>query len=335
MIASEANRAMIAPLVPQVAAVAIVASVLGRALAPALRGAGEGIDAFITYTSLAANFATYLFAFMGLFVLVLELSATFREKTLGLVYRSAAAVSSACIVALVVYAFRGPLSERASVIAALMSSGLALFASREALSVPRTRALGVTLAAVGVAALFHLSASALAYCAGGNGLARFPFIERLFSAGTVIFDTAALLTAFAWLTTRRNSETAWIARAALFIGCIVAWGALRGVRDGASLWQIVANRAVDRMLPGAPAVLVWRPLRVLLETSAPCLGIAALVARNQMPAMTGALALALIARPSTDVPLAAMALVLAALSAPLAARDDRGMWAALMAESRS
>jgi hypothetical protein len=74
---------------------------------------------------------------------------------------------------------------------------------------------------------------------------------------------------------------------------------------------------------------------VLLETSAPCLGAAALVARSQMPTLTGALALALIARPSTDVPLAAMALVLAALSAPLAACDDRGMWAALMAESRS
>jgi hypothetical protein len=33
------------------------------------------------------------------------------------------------------------------------------------------------------------------------------------------------------------------------------------------------------------------------------------------------------------VPLSALALALAALSAPLAAHDDRGMWAVLMANS--
>jgi hypothetical protein len=74
-------------------------------------------------------------------------------------------------------------------------------------------------------------------------------------------------------------------------------------------------------------------LRFLLEACAPLLGAAALTARGQMPAIAGSLALALVARPATDIPLSALALVLAALSAPLAAKDDRGMWAVLMANS--
>jgi hypothetical protein len=45
----------------------------------------------------------------------------------------------------------------------------------------------------------------------------------------------------------------------------------------------------------------------------------------------GALALVLLARPATDVPLAALAVTLASLSAPLAAKDDKGMWAVLLA----
>jgi hypothetical protein len=333
VIVNDANRAAVWPLVPQVAVVGVLASVVGRAIAPALRGAGEGIDRYITYTNLAGSFATYLFAFGGLFVLILELGVTFREKRLAIAYRVAAAVTSACVVALVVFAFRAPLPERASVLAALASSALALIASWEATLVRRTRALGITLAGMAVAALFHLSASLVAFYSGARGLLRLATTARVLAAASLLFDAAALLTVFLWLITRKKTATTWIARAALFLGCIVAWGALRGVRENAAFWQLLANRAVDRLIPSSPAALVWPAVRTLLETCAPMLGVAALAARGQMPAITGSLALALIARPSTDVPLSALALTLAALSAPLAARDDRGMWAVLMANS--
>jgi hypothetical protein len=78
---------------------------------------------------------------------------------------------------------------------------------------------------------------------------------------------------------------------------------------------------------------VWLPFRFVLEACAPLLAIAALTARGQMPAIAGAVALVLFARPSTDVPLSALALALAAISTPIASRDDRGMWAVLMANS--
>lgn len=333
MIVNDANRAAVWPFIPQVAALGIVASVVGRAIAPALRGAGEGLDRLISFTNLAGSFSTYLFAFGGLFVLVLELGVTFREKKLAIAYRLAAAVTSACIVALVVFAFRAPLPERASVLAALASSVIALIAGWEAALVRRTRALGITLAGMAVAALFHLSSSLMAFYSSARGILRLATTARVLAAGSVLFDAGVILTVFVWLITRKRTATTWLARAALFLGCIVAWGALRGVRENAPFWQVLANRAVDRLIPSSPGALVWPAMRTLLETCAPMLGAAALAARGQMPAITGSLALVLIARPSTDVPLSALALTLAALSAPLAARDDRGMWAVLMANS--
>ncbi len=319
--------------VRSVAAVAMFAFLVGRVLAPALRGAREGIDRIIAYTDFAGGFASYLFAFVGLSATLFELVFTFRDKRFGISYRVAATVLAMCVVSLVAPAFREPLPERANVVAALASGVLAVLASREAITVPRTRALGVLLACAGTAALLHLAASLFAWYAGLRNPQRLIVFARILATGSVLFDTLAILTAFMWLATRKDRATVWAARVALFVACVLAAGAARGAgREVGPLWQLVAYRALDRVVP-IPAPFVWVPYRYVLETSAPLLGLVAIVARRQIPAIVGSLALILLARPSTDVPLSALALTLAALSTPLAARDDRGMWAVLMANS--
>jgi hypothetical protein len=319
--------------IQQVAFLGVLAVVFGRSLAPALRGARAGLDNVIGYTDLWGGVASYLFAFIGLSAVIVELMLTFREKHFSAVYRVAATVLGITVVAVVVPAFREPLPERASIAAGLASALVAIFASYEAMSVPRTRALGVLLVTAGTAALLHLAATVLAWHAGEHALYRAATLARVLATGSVLFDTIALLTGFAWLTTRTSPGTVWGARIALFIGCVLAWGAARGgALTGSPLWQIVTYRAVERLLKPPPPY-VWVPYRYVLETCAPLLGLVAVFAGRQIPAVLGALALALIARPTTDVPLSALALTLAALSTPLAARDDRGMWAVLMANS--
>jgi hypothetical protein len=329
----EASRAAISQFVRQVAAVGALAFILGRAVAPALRGARDGLDRVIDYTDKAGFIATYLFAFAGLSAVIFELLLTFRDRRFGTVYRVVSTVLGVCVISLVAPAFRDPLPERASIVAALASGMLALMASREAIVVPRTRALGVLLVTAGSAALMHLSASLVAWYAGERALYRLAIFGRVLATTSVLFDTLTLLVAFAWLATRPHKSTVWAARIALFLGCAVAWGAVRGGgRESSPLWELVAYRAVDRLLP-LPPPYVWLPYRFVLETGAPLLAVAALLARGQMPAVAGSIALLLLGRPSTDVPLSALALTLAALSTPLAARDDRGMWAVLMANS--
>jgi hypothetical protein len=277
--------------------------------------------------------ASYLFAFIGLSAVIVELMLTFREKRFSMVYRVGATALGIVVVSLVAPAFREPLPERGSIAVALASALIAVLASYEAMAVPRTRALGVLLVTAGTAALLHIGATVLAWHAGEHALYRAAVVARVLATGSVLFDTIALLTGFAWLTTRTNLTTVWGARAALFVACVLAWGAARGgPHDGSPLWQTVTYRAVERVL-APPPPYVWIPYRYVLETCAPLLGLLAVLARGQMPAVMGAMALALIARPTTDVPLSALALTLAALSTPLAARDDRGMWAVLMANS--
>ncbi len=329
----EASRAVAPQFVRQVASVAAVAFILGRAVAPALRGAREGLDDVIAKADLFGAFASYLFAFAGLSALILEIMVTFRERRFGPLYRVAATVLGVCIISLVAPAFREPLPERASIVAALTSGVLAILASREAIRVQRTRALGVLLLSAAAAALLHLSASLTAWYAGEHAFYRLAIFARVLATGSVFFDTLTLLTAFVWLATRPQKSTVWTARVALFIGCLIAAGAARsGGHESAPLWELVSYRALDRLLP-LPMAFVWVPYRFVLEASAPLLAIAALLARGQMPAIAGSVALVLFARPSTDVPLSALALALAAVATPIAARDDRGMWAVLMANS--
>ncbi|HKQ68099.1 MAG TPA: hypothetical protein VJT73_02105 [Polyangiaceae bacterium] len=315
------------------AIVGLLAFFLGRAIAPALPGAREGLDQIIRYADVAGGFASYLFAFGGLAAAIVGLMLTLRERRLGFSYRIGAVVTGVCVVMLLGPAFREPLPERASIAAALASSVLAIMASREAIAVPRTRALGVLLAAAGGAALLHLAGGVLAWYAGEHALYRLAIFARVLATASVFFDTLALLTAFAWLMTRNRLTTVWTARIALFVAFVLAWGAARAVRDAAPLWQLVTYRALERLLP-MPDPYVWISYRYALETCSPLLALAAITARGQIPAVAAAFALALIARPTTDVPLSALALTVAALSSALTARDERGMWAVLMANAR-
>jgi hypothetical protein len=329
----QTNKAVVPPFVRLAAVAGLFAFFLGRTISPALRGARDGLDQIIAYTDKVGTFASYFFAFIGIIVTSLEVMLTSRERKSSIVYRFTACALGACVVSLIPYALINPLPEQLSIVAGLASGLVAILASREAIAVPRTRALGVLLFSAGVAALLHLAASVLSSYSATNPRWNLTTFARLVATGSVMFDALAVLTAFAWLATRSEKATVWSARAAVFVACTLAWGVAKGgSRENAPLWQLVAYRAIDPLL-AHPAAYVWTPLRYALETSAPFLALAAVCARRQIPAVTGAIALALLARPTTDVPLSALALALAALAAPLAARDDRGMWAVLMANS--
>jgi hypothetical protein len=326
----QANKTVVPSFVRAAGVVGLFAFFVGRGLAPALRGAREGLDQVIAVTDKLGSFATYLFALTGLLVMIFQTMLTLRETKLTTLYRVVSTVAGACVVSIVARAFHDPLPERESFMGALASGLMAILSCREAISVPRTRALGALLFFAGLAALFHLGASELAFNAVDSNLVR---LSRVVATGSVVFDTMALLTAFGWLATRPEKSTVWAARVALFFAFTLAWGMARGGPGMTGpLWQVVYYRAINPIITHPPAY-VWAPVRYGLEASAALLALVAVTARRQIPAVAGAFTLALLARPTTDVPLSALALALAAMAAPLAAHDDRGMWAVLMANS--
>ena len=124
----------------------------------------------------------------------------------------------------------------------------------------------------------------------------------------------------------------WATRFAILAAFFLAWGAAKGGAEGAPAWQVIAHRALDRLLLLPRPWGVAPAFRYFVETLAPLLGVVALVRRREMPAIAGAFALLLIARSTPDIPLCSLGLALAALSAVLASKDDRGMWAVLLSK---
>jgi hypothetical protein len=213
------------------------------------------------------------------------------------------------------------------------SALLALASAREGFLVPRTRALGMVLAATGFAVLLHVAALYLAFYAGEHAMYGIAVAARVLATVSLAFDMFALLAALTWLSTRTRSadgtpdhQLRWTTRAALLVASIVAFLAIRGASDQASVLEIVAYRSIARLIT-VPAPYVWLPLRYLLEALAPCLAIVTLTTPRQLPIVLSSLALVLVSRPTADVPLCALALAAAGLCTCIAARDERGVWA--------
>jgi hypothetical protein len=309
-----------------VAIAGVAAVLLGRALAPALRGVREGMDRIIPYTDLAGSTATYVFAFTAIAAMIVQLGRTLQERRCGRLHRSVSLALGAGVLLLAAPSLRHALSERESIVLGATSGLLALIAAREALPVGRTRAVGLVLGMTGLAAVLHVAATSLAWYAGERALYRLALSARGLATAGVVFDTIAVLGALTWVSTRDRRLNTWTSRTCLLVAVFVVWAAARGVREAAPFWQLVAHRALDRLL-SVPTPYVWLPLRLLLEATAPLLALVAIATRHQIPSVMGSMALILVARPTTDVPLSALAIALAALSIPLAAHDEKSMWA--------
>ena len=308
-----------------VAMAGVAAVLLGRAIAPALRGARDGMDRVIPYADLLGSTVTYLFAFAATVAAVVQIGRTLADRKSGPVYRSLSVTLCAAVLVLAAPAFRQTLSERSSIVLGALSGLLALVAAREALPIGRTRAAGLVLGLTGLAALLHVTATTLAWQAGERALYRLAISARALATAGVVLDALAVLAALTWISTRDGKLNAWTTRICVVLAMVVVWGAARGARESAPLWQVVARRALDRLL-APPTPYVWLPLRHLIEASAPLLALVAVSTRRQIPSVMGSMALVLVARPTTDVPLSALAIAVAALSIPLAAHDDRSMW---------
>jgi hypothetical protein len=114
---------------------------------------------------------------------------------------------------------------------------------------------------------------------------------------------------------------AWRGRRALLLsiaslGLVVVWGvALRGALEpGAPAWEIVIARAVTSWLRW-PSPLVPSAARLVLE-AASTVGTVALLVTSRRTPLAALVALCLLGRGATDIPLPALLLVVAALAVP-------------------
>ncbi len=307
---------------------AVVATALGRIVAPGLRGnASEDV---VVFWDRAAAVSAYAMSCMLMAALVMGIYELSRRAKLGIGTRLVSVMSVGIIIATVLPAFSRRLPLLLAIIMAIATCGLCLIAALHAIRAPHTRAVATVLGLFGAAALARLFGWELAVAAGDHASAQLYAWARGVATAGVVFEGLGQLVAAAWLGTRTRLLGQMLSTAAVAAAFIMTWGAARGVQAGADLWEAVLHGSLGESASIPPSYGL-SAIATFLVAASVSFALVAVVQRRQVVTITSALALALVGRGAYDAPLRALASAVAAVWILLALTDDRAMWRALMA----
>jgi len=301
---------------PMLTRAALLATIVGRGIAPAIPGLAVGIAPFITMSGRIAAFLSQLVAAGGVAAAIRLAGGALRLPKLDLGYRLIALPGSAIVIALVMAAWARPLAPElcrmmaVAAIAASLAGALASVRSRE------TRASGLVLGAAGLSGLAHLLSRELMGRAaehltlGGNR-------HWIIAACTlsILLDLLTLGLSLTYLGQGKPRSVAlvagWVLLPALALGVYAAHGSAAG----ASVVRVLAERALAQ-LSRAQTSLVPGALRYTV-TAALLFAAGACVAKpGHRGRASVVLAMSLLSLGATDMPLPALWLVVAALLSP-------------------
>jgi len=296
------------------ALLALLASISGRLLAPALFGAATGIERWIQVTQATANLASPIVAVGGVAFTLRAVGVTLTRSSLGIAYRMlvipAAIATSAVLMAAVARVLDPPLVSVLAV-SALVTAAMGV---PVALARPSTRAVGLVLALTALSGAFDFAGVRMSLSAVDRlSATEFRIASALVTCGFVL-EVLLVAVAFTALSYRRPVRTIVFTAATIALTLAVAWTVHLGTRAYAGTGSVIVARAVSELLR-PPAPLVPAAVRLTLEMASLVAVVAALVlARRSPPAAL--IALCLLARGSLDVPIPALLLVVAAIAVP-------------------
>jgi hypothetical protein len=307
------------------AAFAVLATVLGRALAKALTGSGVGGSRLVEKVVEAGAVASQIFALAAMMLAILTVMAAARSR-LPLGVRLGALTLGGFAILPTVWALHEPVPDLSAVLVGGSASLLALVATPSALRAPFARGPALVLGLVALGSVVRLGAVALVLRSTQP-----PWLAPLLNvASTAAFlaDTLALAAAIGWIAARSRRLTSPASMVLLALALLCTRQALAGRGDDlrpldVMLWR-VAQRLTSRPDPAFPLAF-----QVFVAFLGPMVASAALLARGALGPLGAAVALALCARGSVEMPPCALMLMIAALGLALAAGDGRGLWAAI------
>jgi hypothetical protein len=298
------------------AGVGILAAVMARGLAPALRGYKSGIGRWIVRADGAAALLSQLLVVCAVMACFRALLVTLRERRLPALQRLVTVPAAAGVLTLAIAASKADLTPTLTLTIGCASSLVTLISGVRAVHLPRTRALGLVLGVVGTAAMIQTAVRAVALEASDRALAElFDTARVLATLGFALFMVAVAIVVAWLLAGRRYSSMA--AGAALLACALLAWLADAGSRYGATGISYLLGRTLMELgrQPSplvAPLVRHWVLLVSLAAASAAVLW----PGRDRL--VQACLAMVVLAGAQADVPVLGLLLVLSALSAALA-----------------
>ena len=307
------------PAQPLLRLVAVAAwlSLLMRLLSRALPGSRSGVGAWIRVADFASSFLAQAAALFGACLLVLLVVGTLAERNLGYAYRLIAVATGGGILILVLLALWDPMGPdpEASLVLGLSCLALSTASSTVAMNSPASRAQGLVVSLVTLGAAARLAVRVFAAGTGHHDVSWIARVSWLSTFGEG-FDALGIALAAARLRAEHRVRAAAALVGIFVLTLFVAWSALRGSGEGATTWQVLASRGVGDLVQ-SPAMTGPLGTRFAIETLAVLLSGAIVLWPGRISAGMISIGLALLARPSVDVPAAALALAVGALVAPL------------------
>ncbi len=296
------------------------ALVSGRIVVPALLGWRSGLEQWITRSDNAAALLAQLAVVGGCLLAIQLLIAILVESNLSVAFRLVVAPTTAGVVTLVMASATRELPMLLVLGLAVLSSFMALFASVPTALRDHTRAAGLVVGLAGLTALVSVSARALAVWASHEALTRLFRVAQTLATVAWVLDLTTLFIAVLWLAAahKKLALALWPPVVALGIGLAAVSLYLSPPTDSVLGLLTKAIQGFSRHpFPFVPQLL-HVALGVTLLLAVP----ASLLSRADRPYARSAIAMALLARTGTDIPVLALALLLGSLLAALAAARE-------------
>jgi hypothetical protein len=294
---------------------ALLATIVGRGIAPAIPGLAVGIAPFITLSGRVAAFLSQLVAAGGVAAAIRLAGGALRLPKLDLGYRLVALPGSAIVIALVMAAWARPLAPELCRMMAFAAIAASLAGALASLRASETRASGLVLGAAGLSGLAHLLARELASRAAEHLDAASSHLLIAISTLATVLDLVTLGLSLTYLGHGKPRKIAIAAALVLVPALALGIFAAHGSTPGAGVLRVLAERALGQ-LSRASTAAVPGALRFTV-TAALLLAAGACVARpGERSRASVVLAMCSLSLGATDMPLPALWLVVAALLSP-------------------
>ena len=294
-----------------------LATITGRGLAPALPGVRTGLERWIRIVEWTGAVLSQVVIVAGVVVTVRLMLLTLRERSVSILYRLAIVPLVAGCLTIVMTSAKTRLAALVSLSIALVVAALAATSTVPTLRRSSTRAAGLVVGAYAMVALLLGVSRVVALYASSNALAGTFRVAQGLSTVAQLLDFAAITLALWWI--RSHVARAGALASAVALTVVALW-----VTEGdVSVLQVLLGRFFSA-LAAEPPPLTPNGFATLAEALALTTALVLMVTKTRKPAHRALLGFAILSRGQTDVPLCALAMLLAALMGPLAASSSFG-----------
>jgi hypothetical protein len=233
------------------------------------------------------------------------------------------------VLILAIPASRFRLSPIACLFLGIVACAVAATGSLEAVRVPRSRAAGIVLGVIAVAATSRIIGVGLVALLPPHRAVGYGMAAGGLATLSLMLHAVAVFVTLAWLASRKRAVVSIGSLVSLIAAIVLVAFWRAGLRANAGAGVVFLSRLVDE-LTAAPRSLLPRAADAFVSVLGLLVAMTALLARRQMATVVAALALSLTAGTRIDVPGHALIFVLSTLVAAIAARDEHGMWESMV-----